>query len=117
MDGRSDLGATSRLDGGAERRTGQPARDPALPLRAHALPDGAVSEHALQEGSAGHALLPDEPDPEETADVTRCDWCDQEKPSYEVLTVWFVCHDMALCEDCRECDPGLDRKTDDLRGK
>jgi len=59
------------------------------------------------------ALTADEPEDYATTDLIRCDWCEQRKPSYEVL----MRGDLLLCEDCRECSPDVDRAIDLRRGK
>jgi len=59
------------------------------------------------------ADAPDEAEDYATTDLTRCDWCEQRKPSYEVL----MRGDLLLCEDCRECSPDVDRAIDLRRGK
>lgn len=64
---------------------------------------------------ASDAFAGDVADLEEAAELIRCDWCDQKKPSYEVLPR----HDLLLCEDCRECahDERTDRQIALMRGK
>jgi len=61
------------------------------------------------------ALAGDEPSDEAEPLLITCDWCDQRKPSYEVLQRG----DLLLCEDCRECayDERTDRQISIMRSK
>lgn len=87
--------------------TARPERNPSM-AAGLALVPGTVEAPA-------DALSTDEPSAN-TEDLRRCDRCDLLKPSYEVTTVWFGCHDQDLCEDCRECSEEVDHRINILRG-